>query len=156
MGKQDFAAAALRGLADLARYRQDDEEALSRYTESLCLQRELAAGIVHKIASERGGAECAACLQGLAAMVCAEGQAVRAARLLGAAEALREAGRAFLAPAEQADLDGIVAAVRAALAETDLAAAWAEGRAMSLEQALAYAQTEGVEGEELKVGVKML
>ena len=45
----------------------------------------------------------------------------------------------ILAPADRADHDRDVAAVRAALGEAAFAAAWAEGRAMTMEQAIAEA-----------------
>ena len=52
---------------------------------------------------------------------------------------MRAATGAPLAPVRRADHDGVVAAVRVALGEAALAAAWAEGQAMTLEQAVAYA-----------------
>ena len=42
-------------------------------------------------------------------------------------------------PAERAEHDGSVAAVRTALGEKAFAAAWAEGRALSLEDAIMLA-----------------
>jgi predicted neutral ceramidase superfamily lipid hydrolase len=42
-------------------------------------------------------------------------------------------------PVDRADYTRIVASVRAALDEGAFAAAWAEGQAMSLEDAVAYA-----------------
>ena len=66
-----------------------------------------------------------------------------AARLFGAAEALRETLRApILAFQRQSYVRG-VATVRAQLDEAMFAAAWAEGRAMTLEQAIAYALGDG-------------
>ena len=71
----------------------------------------------------------------------ADGQAdtLRAARLFGAAEALRETlGAPRLAIYARAP-PARVASLRSQLDEPACAAAWAEGRAMTLEQALAYA-----------------
>ncbi len=71
----------------------------------------------------------------------ADGQpgALRAARLFGAAEALREAlGAPVLWFQRQSYAQG-VAALRARLDDAACAAAWAEGRGMTLEQAIAYA-----------------
>jgi predicted neutral ceramidase superfamily lipid hydrolase len=68
-----------------------------------------------------------------------QGQPKRAAWLFGAAEALRETSGASIPPVDRADYDRILAAVRAQLDEQTFAAAWAEGRAMTLEQAIAYA-----------------
>lgn len=70
----------------------------------------------------------AACLEGLAAAAGAVGQLEQAARLFGAAEALRESLGASLPPAERADHDRQSAAVRAALGQPEFAAAWAQGR----------------------------
>jgi tetratricopeptide (TPR) repeat protein len=67
------------------------------------------------------------------------GRMGRAARLRGAAEARREASGTPLSPTERAEDDIDIAAIRAALGNQAFAAAWTEGRAMSQEQAVAYA-----------------
>jgi hypothetical protein len=46
-------------------------------------------------------------------------------------------------PEVRADYDRYVAAARPQLDETTFAATWAEGQAMTLEQAIAYAEGEG-------------
>ena len=66
----------------------------------------------------------------------------RAARLFGAAEALRQIMGAPLPPSDRAEYERNVAAVRAQLGEEMFAAAWAEGRAMTMEQAVEYASRE--------------
>jgi hypothetical protein len=66
-------------------------------------------------------------------------QPTRAARLLGAAEALRAVIHSPLAPAEQSDHKRKVSEVRAQLPESAFNVAWAEGRGMSMEQAIVYA-----------------
>jgi hypothetical protein len=48
-------------------------------------------------------------------------------------------------PHDQADHDQYVASACAGLEETAFAAAWAEGRAMTLEQAIEYALAESSE-----------
>ncbi len=63
----------------------------------------------------------------------------RAARLFGAAEALREAIATPLSPVDRSAQEQAVANVRAHLDVATFAAAWAEGRAMTLEQATSYA-----------------
>ena len=72
------------------------------------------------------------------------GRPVRAARLWGAAEALREQmGMSFSRyDLAQSGYEQDLAAVRSALDETSFDAAWAEGRAMSPEQAIEYALEE--------------
>jgi len=71
----------------------------------------------------------------------AEGQSTRAANLLGAAEALGEVIGAPLSASERAvvDYETRVAAVRADLGDARFSAAWAAGRAMTLDDAIAYA-----------------
>jgi ATP/maltotriose-dependent transcriptional regulator MalT len=76
-------------------------------------------------------------LEGLAAVVAAQGEPAWAARLWGTAEAQREAYSTPLAPVYCADYERAVAAARTQLGEQNFAAAWAEGRSMSWEQTLA-------------------
>jgi hypothetical protein len=71
-----------------------------------------------------------------------DGTPDRAARLLGAAQALRDTIRRRFSAGQARELDAEVALLRAALGGPAFAAAWAEGRAMSLEQAVAYALDE--------------
>jgi len=70
------------------------------------------------------------------------GQPERAVRLHGASEAALERMGAFHQPADKLEVDRNIARVRAQLDEATFAAAWAEGRAMTLEQAVAYALDE--------------
>jgi hypothetical protein len=81
-------------------------------------------------------------LEGLAALAVALAQPERAARLFGAAEALREAMGTPLPPAERGAHDRSVAAVRATMGDAAFAVAWAAGRVMSLEEAVALALAE--------------
>lgn len=81
----------------------------------------------------------AACLTGLAGVAEAREQSEHAARLLGATEALLEAIGGRLDALERVVSARTVAAVQTALGETACAAAWAEGRAMTLEDAVACA-----------------
>jgi predicted ATPase/class 3 adenylate cyclase/DNA-binding CsgD family transcriptional regulator len=77
------------------------------------------------------------CLEGLAGVAVAQGQPARSARIFGTAEALREAVNGPRPLAHQADHQRRVAAARAGMDEAAFAAAWAEGRAMTPEQAVA-------------------
>jgi predicted ATPase/class 3 adenylate cyclase/DNA-binding CsgD family transcriptional regulator len=63
-----------------------------------------------------------------------------AARLFGAAEATRRRLGAVRFKIYEAGYDASVAAVRDALGEKDFGSAWAEGAALSTEEAIAYAQ----------------
>jgi hypothetical protein len=81
-------------------------------------------------------------LDSFAVVAGAKGQGERAARLWGAAEALRKSIGAPLHPTERPDYDRSVATARAQLNETAWEAAWAEGMAMSAEEAAEYALGE--------------
>jgi len=82
------------------------------------------------------------CFEGLAAVLAFTGEADPAARLLGAAEALRESVGVDLAPTERETHETTTAAVREALGEKRFSAAWHLGRDLSLEDAIAYALAE--------------
>jgi predicted ATPase/DNA-binding CsgD family transcriptional regulator len=81
--------------------------------------------------------EIASYLEGVAQLVVPEGEPVWAARLWGAAEALRETSRTPLPPVYRADYDRAVIAARVQIGEQTFATAWAQGRGMPLEQVLA-------------------
>jgi hypothetical protein len=66
----------------------------------------------------------------------------RAVRLYAAAESLRQAIGITWFPRQQARIDADLAAARVRLGEIAFAMAWDEGRAMSPEQAVAYALDE--------------
>jgi predicted ATPase/class 3 adenylate cyclase/DNA-binding CsgD family transcriptional regulator len=83
-------------------------------------------------------------LQGLATVAAAQGNLVWAACLLGAAEALRESIGAPIPPVYRADYERSVTATRASLGEKVFAKAWAEGRTMTPEQALATQESAAV------------
>jgi tetratricopeptide (TPR) repeat protein len=92
------------------------------------------------------------CLEDFAGLACAQTQFWQAFRLIGAALALRDEVGSPLPPGEQADLDKLLAPAHAALSAEQIEAALAAGRAMSLEEAIAYAlggrTTDGAEGGE--------
>jgi non-specific serine/threonine protein kinase len=121
-------SAILRWRGDLARARGDLAGALAHYRESLAL----AGDSGHRLWQ-------ADALEGVAAVAAAWGQPERAARLHGAAAAVREQmGEAvppWVRPARERDL----AAARAALAPDAFDAAWAAGAALPLEAAVAEA-----------------
>jgi non-specific serine/threonine protein kinase len=83
-------------------------------------------------------------LEGLAWTAAAEGRAKRAACLVGVAAVMREAVGGTVYPHWQADHDRATETARATLGERAFTAAWQRGRAMSREQAVAYA-LEGAE-----------
>jgi hypothetical protein len=79
------------------------------------------------------------CLEGFAAVASGTRRYERAARLLGAADELREILGWHPSPRDQSAYDECRASTSAALGNTAFSAAWAEGRAMTLEQAVEFA-----------------
>jgi hypothetical protein len=79
-------------------------------------------------------------LEACAGVAIGQGWAVRAARLLGAATALRTTIGIRRAPAARPAYERDVASARAQLDDAAFAAAWAAGQALTLEQAIAELQ----------------
>ena len=100
----------------------------ARPEESLLLRRKLG----HQLALAQS-------LEDLATLAGREQQWERAVRLLGAAEAFCETLGARPPVAVIPEYERTVAEARAAMDGAAFAAAWAEGRAMSLEQAVEHA-----------------
>jgi hypothetical protein len=86
-------------------------------------------------------------LEGVAGLAAAQGDARRAARLYGGAEVLREVIRNPLTPFDRTEYERCVAVARLQLDEAAFAAAWAEGRALLPELAIAEAEQVLVETE---------
>jgi len=131
LGSKYGVAMLLHNLGHVALHRGDGRQAATFFEEGLALYREL-----------KGKEGIAECLAGLAGVAGAEAQPERAARLLGAAEALLEATGSQMVGVDRAEWDHNVAAARAQLDEAAFAAAWAAGRAMAAgdwERAVAYA-----------------
>jgi tetratricopeptide (TPR) repeat protein len=84
-------------------------------------------------------------LECLAFIAKAKEQGEHAVRLMGAAEALREVSSSPMTPNEHMLYDREVAELRTGLDEPVFAALWAEGRKMTMDQAVAYALTENRE-----------
>lgn len=114
-------------LGELARRRDDTSQAEDLHHEALTLRAR--AGLRPGMAES---------LESLAALATDQESCLEAARLFGAACALRaEIGLARW-PAEQAAYDTDVARVRDALGEHAFHTAWAEGEALTLDEAVAY------------------
>ncbi|MCC7021906.1 MAG: tetratricopeptide repeat protein [Thermomicrobiales bacterium] len=77
---------------------------------------------------------------GAAGLAAAGGEPLLAARLFGAAAAQRDEEEVQLKPAIQAELDRLTARARDEVGEAAFAAAWAGGRALRLEDAVAEAR----------------
>src|SRR6266851_682641 len=121
-------ASTLTLLGHLARAQQDYPLARACYRESLALYRRL-----------RNPTYTAWCLEGMAALDCAEHHYERATQLCAAATALRQKEQTPLPPAEQEPFDQTVMTARAALAEATFNEAWVTGSAWTQEEAITYA-----------------
>lgn len=130
LGDKQHVAMALNNLGYVAIHRRDYQSARALYVEGLGIRREL---------GDKSGI--AFSLEGLAGLAALQGEAKRAARLLGAAEALREAIRVPLPPVYRAEHESHVSAARSGLNPETFVAAWNEGRTMTLEQAVTEALT---------------
>ena len=92
---------------------------------------------LYETLGERGSL--AACLDGLAGVHAVNGEAERAAQLLGAAEALRAAIGEPVQPTDRIDYERFVAAARSRLDEASFTAAWSAGARLTPEEAIALA-----------------
>jgi ATP/maltotriose-dependent transcriptional regulator MalT len=104
----------------------DDAAAQAHYEESLALASE----IDLKLLLPAG-------LEGVASAVAAQGELTWAARLWGAAQAMRDTMGTPLPPVYRAEYERSVASARTQLREQAFAAAWAEGCDMTPDQAFA-------------------
>lgn len=128
VGDQERVAWALHALGRVAEDQANTTGAGAYFAESLALRREQA---------HRPGI--AASLAGLARVAATAGAPERAARLLAAADAVREAGGVTVAPDERVDDERLLATARAVLGPVAFATAWAAGRALPIEQVVAEA-----------------
>ena len=125
-------AEALLELGRVARAQGNDRRAVVLCRESLVISRQL--GDKTYIAF---------CLTALAGLIQAVGDAVRAARLFGAMEMLLESLDAVLDSVGSLAYDSDLTAARLQLGEAAFEEARAEGRALTVEQAMAYALERG-------------
>ncbi len=127
-GDDSALAAILLDRSRLALAARDTESAASLATEAVELYRRY---------GTTGGVAEGVHVLALAAE--ADGEPDRAARLLGAAEALRDAAGTPLAAANSGGLEDAVRRASAVLGDAAFAAAHAEGRALSVDEAVALA-----------------
>ncbi|HLY21341.1 MAG TPA: LuxR C-terminal-related transcriptional regulator [bacterium] len=125
VGNKACTAYALHNSAVLALCQGDHERADVLYREGLALCRGL---------PERWAIDWY--LDGLAGVACARKCYINAARLLGAAEALRETLGLRRTPVDQADHDRFTASARAGLDDAAFVVAWAHGQSMTLAQVI--------------------
>lgn len=132
LGFKGVTAWSLMVLADVARRRGDLPRATRLYRKALAHHWEMG--------QRRSAVQC---LERLAVVAAASGQASAAVRLYAAAQVGREGARAPLPPTEQTDYQEALTATRLAMGDEAVAAAAAEGRAMTLEQAIEHAVAAG-------------
>lgn len=115
-------------LAHIDRYEGSYDKAEAAYAETLLEWRRLGhrAAIAHQ-------------LESFAHIAQARHDDARAARLFGAAEALRERIVIPMTGDEKIEYEEAVASLKAGMDKKDHATAWAEGRALSMDDAIAYA-----------------
>lgn len=135
LGYRGGIADSLHNLGNVALELGDYASARALNTESLEIWRDLG----HRVGIPYS-------LDGLAAVIAALGGHLRAARIWGASERVREEIESPLSPDQRLEHDPRLAASRAAVGD-DAAfdRAWQEGRSLTLEQAIALALEETVE-----------
>ena len=111
------------------------ERSQGNYTQALELYRETIVGFCD--VGQRGAV--AHQLECFGFIAIAQNQFERALRLLGAAEALREQSGTPMTPDEQTVYEQQLTAIREQLPADSLATDWAEGRALTMDQAIQYA-----------------
>jgi predicted ATPase/DNA-binding CsgD family transcriptional regulator len=134
IGDKRGMARGLIGLGEVALGQGDHATARAAYEESVAMFRELGDRWFLAVS-----------LDGLAGVISAEGQPDRATRLLGTAETLFESIGTSLPPHCRPAHERTLDAIRARLDRENLAAAWAEGRSMTPEQAIAALEQPGAE-----------
>jgi non-specific serine/threonine protein kinase len=134
-GDRVSAYTALYNLALVAQSQHDPAEAARLFREALVLSIEM---------GDEGNV--AYCLEGLAGVVAMQGRIEYAARLWGAAAILLERGEAavYAYTPDRAVYAQTVAAARTQLDPQRWSEAWAEGRAMNMEQIVAHAFSNDV------------
>ena len=129
VGDQSFVVSTLYVLGQVAHSRGDYRRATELYKESIKLTWESRSkyGLTFR-------------LEALGGVAVAQNQPERGARLMGAAEALRQnIGLPLVSPYDCANHDRSVATLREQLDEVAFKEAWMEGQKMSMEEAVEYA-----------------
>jgi len=131
LGVKQGLAVSLGNLGELTLRGGDPERAQRLYREAICLQQELGAkGDILSI------------LLIFAAFALQAGKPSRAVRLYAAAQALRQAIDMAFSLAQTGEYEANLASARTQLDPPAFAEAWADGRALTMEEAVAYALKE--------------
>ena len=131
LGVKQSLAICLASLGELRLRSGDYERARVLYREALTLQHEVDAT-----------GDMVSTLPAFAASALKTGNLERATRLYAAAEALRAVVEVPISGAQSAEYKANIAVARDRLGELAFETTWAEGRAMTIEQAITYALTE--------------
>jgi predicted ATPase/class 3 adenylate cyclase/DNA-binding CsgD family transcriptional regulator/uncharacterized protein HemY len=131
IGDRWCAARSLGNLGRVALARHDHQRAAALFEESLVLSQSVSGR----------GRRAAYALHYLGVVARELGQPERAGRLMGAADALEDAGGRAVSPLDRVERKRELASIRQTLGDQRFAAAWAAGRAMSLDEAVDYAMT---------------
>jgi predicted ATPase/DNA-binding CsgD family transcriptional regulator len=118
----------VHNLGYIAQHEGDFAGAESQFRKSLTIFR--------RLGNQRGIAEC---LAGLAGLKARQGEAEWGASLLSAAESLLQSTGGAWWPADRVEVEANQEIIRSALSESELTAAQMKGKALTLEQALAFA-----------------
>jgi DNA-binding CsgD family transcriptional regulator/tetratricopeptide (TPR) repeat protein len=131
LGDKHRMAFALKALGDVALRQQDIRRATAFLAEGLALSRDTG----NLLTTET-------CLEGLAEVALAEGRHDRAARLVGAAEAMREVLGRHRMQANQHAFEACIETARAVLRDPAFGAAWKAGQSMTAAEAVEFALVE--------------
>jgi tetratricopeptide (TPR) repeat protein len=135
---------SLIGLGRAALRRGDARQAVCHFAESLALDRDwhhtvFALPVLEALAGALTLRATAGGSEGLPARGAADADRLRAARLLGAAEAVRDRLGLRRPPQEQSEHDAWIATLRATLSAPQFTAVWEAGQALSWEEMMACA-----------------
>jgi hypothetical protein len=128
MGNKRIVYSSQSEFAHILRAHGELEEALATYRDLLPKWKDLGhrPAVAHEL-------EC------VAYILIRKEEPVRAATLLGAAQSLRESIDSVMTVAERAEYEKEIAALHAGMQDADFEHSWSQGRALSIEQAIAYA-----------------
>ncbi len=129
-------AAIIRSQGQTCLLLEDVERAYELFNESMALHQ-----------AEQNTAGIAECLIGLGSTAVVRGMPAAGAHLLSAGAAIREQRSGFTWPAKPLETEPYLALARAQIGEAEFQAEAAAGRAMSLEQAIKYAQNLSLKPE---------
>ncbi|HEY3247668.1 MAG TPA: adenylate/guanylate cyclase domain-containing protein [bacterium] len=132
LGDKSCIATTTSDLALVAQYRGDLKRAAELHRESVTLSRDM-----HDVPGV------ARCLERLAMLEQSLGRSSRGATILGAADALRAQKKVSIPPADRAEYDEVMTAVRTSLPAEEFANAWSAGRLMTQDRAIEFALGEG-------------